>query len=259
VVGFLFILLTSGFFHEVGVALLISALLGFSIDFYLRRNIARDAFEGAMGYFLPDDVKEAVRYIGGIDWFAEEFSLTINLQRVEGGNTIKCTIRTRKYLKNISSGAKPMKSNIHIDEWDHTPKSEIISCTARTSSVTKSLNFESVKRFDSSVYGETDEISVYSGEAIELLAEAVEYKYLNDDLHYALGYAARRPKIYIEPLPGFEIRAGISADAQLQRHAHIPLYELPGFYLPWQRIMVRWWPANGEGSSLRVAVENIRA
>ena len=50
-VGFLLILLTSGFFHEVGVALLISALLGFSIDFYLRRNIARDAFEGAMGYF----------------------------------------------------------------------------------------------------------------------------------------------------------------------------------------------------------------
>jgi hypothetical protein len=108
------------------------------------------------------------------------------------------------------------------------------------------------------VYGQTDEINVYSGETIELLAEAIEYKYLNDDLHYALGYAARRPKIYVEPLPGFEIRVGISADAELQRHAHIPLYELPGFYLPWQRMMVRWWPANGEGSSLGVAIENDR-
>ena len=115
-VGSLLILLTSGFLHEVGIAFLISALLGFSIDFYLRQNIARDAFEGAMGYFLPDEVKEAVRYIGGIEWFAEEFSLTVNLQKIDIG-TIKCTIRTRKYLRNISNSTKSMKSNIHVDEW----------------------------------------------------------------------------------------------------------------------------------------------
>ena len=82
----------SGIPHEIGVALLISALLGFSIDFYLRRSIARDAFEGAMGYFLPEDIKEAVQYIGAMDWFAEEFTITVKLEKAEHG-LIKCTIR----------------------------------------------------------------------------------------------------------------------------------------------------------------------
>jgi hypothetical protein len=253
----LIIVADAGLFHEIGVAALIAALLGFSIDFYLHRSIAKDAFEGAMGYFLPDDIKEAVRYIGAIDWFAEEFSLTINLKKIDD-ETIKCTLKIRKYMKNISSGKKSIKSHVHVDEWGRREKSYIISCEARTASITKNLNPQSIRSFDSTVYAETDLVDVHPGETIELLAEAVEYKDLNDNLHYALGYAAKSPKIYIEPLQGFEIRAGISADTELQRHAHMPVYELPGFYLPWQRMMVRWWPANGKGASAEVAVENIR-
>jgi hypothetical protein len=248
----------SGVFHDLGIACIIAALLGGSIDPYLRQGLTRDAFEGAMGYFLPDDIKEAVRYMGGIDWFAEEFSLTVKLEKIDN-DTIKCTIRTRKYLRNISNGTKSIKSNIHVDEWNHSEqKSHIVSCEAKTSSVTKHLNPESVRMFDSTVYGETELVNVHSREAIELLAEAVEFKSLNDDLHYALGYMARSPEIYVEPLQGFEIRAGISADAKIQKHAHMPLYKLPRFYLPWQRMMVRWWPANGDGVSLDIAVENVR-
>src|SRR5215472_595274 len=72
----------AGFFHEIGVALIIASLLGGSVDIYLRQGIAKDAFEGAMGYFLPSEIKEAVKYLGSIDWFAEEFSLTVKLEKM---------------------------------------------------------------------------------------------------------------------------------------------------------------------------------
>ena len=144
-----------GLWHEIGVAFLIAALLGFSIDFYLHRSIAKDAFEGAMGYFLPDDIKEAVRYIGAIDWFAEDFSITVNLAKIDD-ELIKCTIKTRKFVRNISGSTRSNKSNIHVDDWGHREKSYIVSCEAKTASTTKVLNQESVKYADSTVYGETD-------------------------------------------------------------------------------------------------------
>jgi len=139
IIGVLLMLVqAAGFFHEVGIAFLIASLLGFSIDFYLHRSIAKDAFEGAMGYFLPDDVKEAVRYLGGMDWFAEKFSLTIKLELE--GELIKCTLKTRKYLRNISNITSDRKSNIHVDDWGHAKMAEVISCEARTASVVKYLN-----------------------------------------------------------------------------------------------------------------------
>ena len=100
---------------------------------------------------------------------------------------------------------------------DFREKSYIISCEAKTAAITKHLNPDSIKYDESTVYGETDSIDIYAGETIELLAEAVEFKHLNDDLHYALGVAAKSPKIYVGPLQGFEIRAGISARASISR------------------------------------------
>jgi hypothetical protein len=39
-----------------------------------------------------------------------------------------------------------------------------------------------------------------------------------------------------------EFVVGLNAAAPLQKHPHTNLYELPGFYLPWQEMVVRWYP-----------------
>lgn len=230
----------TGVLHEVGIALLISALLGGSIDFYLHRSIAKDAFEGAMGYFLPEEIKESVRFIGSMEWFAVEFSLTVQLEITED-DLVRCTLKTRKLLRNISSMTLPMRSNIHVDDWGHKKQAEIISCVVRAAAVSKELKRDAIKRENSTVYGETDEIDVFDGETVECLAEAIEYKLKNDDMHYALGFAAKSPKIFIQSPADFEVRAGISAHNRLEKHPHAEVYELRGFYLPWQRMTVRWW------------------
>jgi len=86
---------------EIGIAFLTSAILGGSIHVYLERDIAKNAFEGAIGYFLPDDIKEAVRSISGIEWFAEEFSLSVEIQR-SGDDLVGATIKIRRLLRNIT-------------------------------------------------------------------------------------------------------------------------------------------------------------
>jgi hypothetical protein len=43
--------------HDVGTAFIIASLLGFSVDAYLKRDLAKDVFEGAVGYILPQKSK----------------------------------------------------------------------------------------------------------------------------------------------------------------------------------------------------------
>jgi hypothetical protein len=230
-----------GVIHEIGVAMFIASILGFTIDTYLRQNIAKDAFGGAMGYFLPDDIKEAVRYLGATDWFAEEFSLTIKLERVQD-DLVKCTIKIRKFLRNVSSATQKINSYIHIDEWSHSKSAYIVSCSVSTPAKKLEMTGSRTANNGYTLHGETEYLSVYPGSTVETLGEAVEYKKQNDDMHYVLAYCARSPKIYVEAPDDFELLVGISAAREIQKHPHTNLYELPGFYLPWQKMGVRWYP-----------------
>jgi hypothetical protein len=182
----------AGFLHDVGIASIIAAFLGFSIDTYLQQRIARDAFEGAMGYFLPGDLKEAVRYIGSIDWFAEEFSLTVKLEKLPD-DLISCSIKVRKFMRNVSSTINEINGYIHIDDWGHSQKSYIVSCSIKTASSVDNAGQARHENNGFTLHAETRKIAIYPGDAVECLAEAVEIKRLNDDMHYVLAYCARAP------------------------------------------------------------------
>jgi len=245
IIGILLLLIApaSGFFHEIGFAAIIASFLGGTIDVYLQQRIAKDAFQGAIGYFLPEDLREAVRYIGSMEWFAEEFSLTIKLETLPN-NLLKCTVKVRKFLRNVSHHTAEMSSYLHLDEWGHGDKSRIISCSVKTaSSEDESLEPE-LKDDGNTIHVETKLVPVYPGGEVECLAEGIEIKRLNDDVTYSLAYCARSPKIYVEAPDTLGIQVGLNGAAPLQKHPHTNLYELPGFYLPWQGMTVRWWPKN---------------
>jgi hypothetical protein len=195
---------------------------------------------------LPPQIKGAVHSLAGLTWFAEEFSLAVDLEVVDA-DTIKATIKLRILLKNITNTTHPIKSFIHVDEWGHKRSSEILDCEVRTREATSlaKLNRDGIAAIGSSKRGETNEVRVAGGDIVELLASAVEYKHANDDLHYSLGYAATNPEIYITPLAGFEISAGISTYSPQQKHPHLNRYRLNGFYFPHQRMLVRWYPTSG--------------
>jgi hypothetical protein len=218
-----------GVTREIGIALLTASLLGISVDIFLKRDIAKDAFEGAVGYVLPEEVKEAIHRLAAIDWFAEEFSLTVDLKIIKP-DLIRATIRVRKVMRNITNVSQTMKSFIHVDEWDREERSDIVECQIRTEArgVLETLDHSSIKRENMSVYGSTREIRIGAGETVELLATAVEYKRFNDDFYYALGYASKSPEINVSALSGFEIGGGISTDMVQEKHPHLCLLAVSG-------------------------------
>jgi hypothetical protein len=181
-----------GVTKEIGIAFLTASILGGTIHVYLERDIAKNAFEGAVGYFLPEDLKEAVHFISSVEWFAEEFSLTVDLEKDEHEpDLIKATLNIRRYLKNITHRRLTIKSTIHVDDWGRRERSCITACEARTPSKTITFDPGTIKLEYSTVYAETAEIPVGAGECVELLATAIEYKHANDDLHFAMPYACK--------------------------------------------------------------------
>ncbi|MBV8952630.1 MAG: hypothetical protein JO179_00740, partial [Solirubrobacterales bacterium] len=41
----------------LGESLIVAAALGLTVDFFYKRELARDAFEASLGYLLPDELK----------------------------------------------------------------------------------------------------------------------------------------------------------------------------------------------------------
>jgi len=54
-----------GIIRDFGIAVSITAMLGFTIDRWLKTQIARDVFEAALGYILPHEFREEVARIAG--------------------------------------------------------------------------------------------------------------------------------------------------------------------------------------------------
>ena len=51
--------------EHIATAMLIACFLGLTIDFWLKKQITEDVFSAAMGYELPEDLREEVRYVYG--------------------------------------------------------------------------------------------------------------------------------------------------------------------------------------------------
>ena len=181
-----------------------------------------------MGYFLPDDMKEAVRYLASAEWFAEEFSLMVKLEKIDD-TSVKCTIKIRKILRNVSNNIQKINSYIHIDEWSHKEKAHVIACSIKTASEERKMICQRIANDGYTIHGETECLSVYPEGTVETLGEAAEFKSINDNLHYVLAYCAKSPKIYVEAPDDFELLVGISSAQEIQKHPHTHEYELKVF------------------------------
>src|SRR4030042_848978 len=49
--------------RDVGIAMLVAAILGVSIDLYLRQRLTEDVFKVAMGYILPEELRPEMEWV----------------------------------------------------------------------------------------------------------------------------------------------------------------------------------------------------
>ena len=75
-----------GVIRNLGTAVFIAAMLGLTIDRWLKTQIARDVFQAALGYFLPQEFREEVANVARFKFLCERHVAKLHIKDIGDGS-----------------------------------------------------------------------------------------------------------------------------------------------------------------------------
>ena len=240
-VGILLLLFVSGFWHDLGTALVIAGLLGLIIDNYLRQRLAKDAVEAALGYVLPDPLKEEMRWVVGLKFLVIDHTAIYDIRFNRGKKTVSMSVEITRKIKNFTEAPQYLKPFLSIDEMGIEGKpsriKEIRYRIEKNSWVYVDVSKIKATECTLGVEAQKKE-KIPAGEWIEIMCKFHETKQINDVHFMVLRHATTKPNIIVHTDKGLEHREGFTHRIG-QPEGDI----LPGTLLPYQSMHVRWWPS----------------
>jgi hypothetical protein len=88
-----------GIAPEIGVALLTAAILGFTIDRWMKAELRTDAFLAAIGHILAPEFRAEVSRIVGYKLICERHVLLVDIELVES-NVVKITSSVERTIRS---------------------------------------------------------------------------------------------------------------------------------------------------------------
>jgi hypothetical protein len=112
---------------ELGKALIITSVLGFTIEPSLRKALARNVFAAAFGYLMPEDVREQLIEIASQRLLCIEHRMNVSITYLDT-DYVKVTVSAERVFKNV--GVSPMLHGAMtwVDEWGNGNTSKILRC-----------------------------------------------------------------------------------------------------------------------------------
>jgi len=243
-VGVFLIVRTSGFWIHIGIALLVTGLLGLTIDKYLKRELSKEAVKAALGYVLPDALKEEMRWVVGLKFLAIEHAIKYEIRINEDGKTVSLHVEMTRRLKNFTETSQTITPSLSIDEMGINGKPSRIEefCYHLKNHAWKYIDGGKTKS-----KGDILEITankkerVPPDEWIEIKSKFQETKQINDVHFMVLTNPTVQPTISIQADNGIEHREGFT-----HRNGEPRDDMLKGTLLPYHSIYVRWWPSKNK-------------
>jgi hypothetical protein len=281
----------------LGESFIVAAALGFTIDFFYKRALARDAFEASLGYLLPEELKPELRWIYGQQIICLEHQQRITVRWVDDEGRreprrVRVDYELFRTMRNVSNERFEHPTFASVEEWFRGEPSDVdlVEAVVRGKRyvggtlVTREVDVE-VPVDGSDGKGATPVRSAGASLAPSQLdwtrpgvertldrrividpGEEVTFRYRGHEIHYESGayhdtYGAPtvRPVVTVDTPP--ELRAVVSF-ANRGRTEATELggrYALPNVLLPFQPIVVRWWPADKHDEWRRAYAERLRA
>lgn len=232
---------SSGIAHSIGEALLVSAVLGFTIDRWFKQELVHDVFQAAVGAILRPELREEVNWIVGFKWLAIKCKLHLKIEDM-GGGIVKVTSTSERVVENISSHPEKTRAAIATDEWGVKDRvSQILQC-ALVKDGESPRQHTGVKQGEWSISAATEEVSVDRGKSVTLYYKVVEYKHINDECRMAFQIPTKNPEIEVEISETLEFSSGFSHRAEVIEQPLANRVTLNGTFLPSQSMGARWWP-----------------
>src|SRR5262245_37183276 len=113
---------------EIGVAFLIAATLGVTIDELLKIDLVRDAFLAAFRYAFHPSLQSEILRIMRYRLICETHYLRVTIEKIDD-EAVRVTSEVTRKIRNIGSSREKIRPRLHIDEWGfRQEKSKIIEC-----------------------------------------------------------------------------------------------------------------------------------
>jgi hypothetical protein len=98
--------------HEVGKALIVAAILTWTVEYFLHKRFAKelmqDAFEATMGYLFPEEIRGEVRWIYNFPFLADQRDYTVTIKKLND-RYVEITFTDYAIVKNISNEARKIE------------------------------------------------------------------------------------------------------------------------------------------------------
>jgi hypothetical protein len=232
----------------LGSALVIAAVLGATVDQFLKRRLLEDAFHVLFGYLLPPELREELSWITKQEVLCERHELRLTLTLLDDA-LVKVHMESERDLRNITSHLVPFPIHFAVDEWFHEGlPSQVISLRCTQGSTLLEGEPPDALPQDCSPFIRALQVSVglEPGEGATVVAEAEETRRVSDAWFLNVPVATASPRVTVRVPDGIDYRVTFGSGQALRvREIGPHTRELPGTLLPGQIIQVRWWPAAG--------------
>lgn len=240
-----------GVFLGLGTASVTAAILGLAIDRFLKRDLARDAVEVALGYLLPEDIKEEMRWIYHQQFLCREHVQTHHLLLNDDGETITMKVTIQRRLVNLTDEVQPLDIGLAVDEWGFRAGPSKITRVAYRLENRQWQEMDTDKAaYESGVLEvKPIEVPIPRGAAVELEFIYQETKRINDVHHSVFAKPTRHPRVIVSADEQLEhyVRFGHRKQAEMTPNPEGGSYRLSGTLLPQQSVEVRWWKKADDG------------
>jgi hypothetical protein len=233
-----------GIVSEIGIAFLVASILGFTIDRWLKAEIRRDVFLASIGHVLLPEFRDEVSRIVGYALICERHLLLVKIESI-GDGLVRITSHVERTIRNRSAYPQTMRNVTHMDEWGYQKAgaSEIIECILEIDGVAIDANGPNKDAY--SVYRHTTQKTLKPDQVSNLRSKYVEYKPVNDDLHYSFSTPTKNPEIEVQASDDLDFIYSFGTPSENENvvvSRYAPRKQLTGTYFPHQAMRVRWWP-----------------
>lgn len=234
-----------------GIAFLTSSFLAFTIEAWLRADLAKDVFLTAIGHHLPESYRAALKdelmRLANFPFLCEKHVLHFTIDLVDA-ECVRVTAAVERTFINITSSSRPLSGSASIDEWFFPgEKSKIHECQIELlgTDIVEKFQPHQIQRHDNnSISTTTRQIIVGPGKKAKITSKITEIKRHFDELSYVFHNPTLEPTIDVTRVPdGFKFGTSFGpaeGEENVERYSNRRTLK-GGMYWPLQRMRIHWW------------------
>jgi hypothetical protein len=225
---------------EIGVAFLIAATLGTTVDQLMKVELVRDAFFAAFRYAFHPALQNEILRVMRYRLICETHYLRVTIDEIDQ-EAVRVTFEVTRKIKNIGSSQEKMRPRLHIDEWGFgQERSKIIECKLVPEQGNPIIAGHKPTS-DPTILFEGREAVLRPQKTVNLISRWSEVRRHNDSVYVHFSYPTIDPEIEVRA-EGFRTSRSFGSASDEITEVFGGREQVQGTYLPHHYMVVRWWP-----------------